>query len=121
MRRIASLSILVFVLSSAAMAAERPALADAAEQGNKALVRTLLDARADVNAAQVDGTTALHWAVYRDDVETAGLLVRSGAKVNAAESLRRAAAVPGLHERELGSRRPSAERRRRRERVPSRR
>jgi ankyrin repeat protein len=83
MRRIASLSILVFVLSSAAMAAERPALADAAEQGNKALIRTLLDARADVNAAQVDGTTALHWAVYRDDVETAGLLVRSGAKVNA--------------------------------------
>ncbi len=83
MRRIAALSTLVFVLSGAAMAAERPALADAAEQGNKALIRTLLDAHADVNAAQVDGTTALHWAVYRDDVETARLLVRSGAKVNA--------------------------------------
>ena len=43
-----------------------------------------LDAGADVNAAQVDGMTALHWAVYRDDAETAGLLVRAGANVNAA-------------------------------------
>ena len=82
MKRIAAFSILIVVLSSAAMAAERAALADAAEQGNKALIRTLLDARADVNTAQVDGTTALHWAVYRDDVETARLLVRAGAKAN---------------------------------------
>ena len=74
---IAGVSILLFVLAGAAVAAERPVLADAVEQGNKALVRTLLDARADVNAAQVDGMTALHWAVYRDDLETAGLLVRS--------------------------------------------
>ena len=73
----------MFGLAGAAVAAERPTLADAAEQGNKALVRTLLDARVDVNAAQVDGMTALHWAVYHDDAETAGLLVRSGAKVNA--------------------------------------
>jgi len=63
MKRIAAFSILIAVLSGAAMAAERAALADAAEQGNKALIRTLLDAHADVNAAQVDGTTALHWAV----------------------------------------------------------
>jgi len=82
-RRIAGLSLLMFGLAGAAVAAEKPALADAAEQGNKALIRTLLDARADVNAAQVDGMTALHWAVYRDEVETAGLLVRSGANVNA--------------------------------------
>ena len=37
----------------------------------------------DVNAAQVDGTTALHWAAYHDDAETAALLVRAGANVNA--------------------------------------
>jgi ankyrin repeat protein len=65
------------------MAAENPTLADAAEQRNPALVRSLLAARADVNAAQVDGMTALHWAVYHDDTEMAGLLVRSGANVNA--------------------------------------
>jgi ankyrin repeat protein len=65
------------------VAAENPTLADAAEQRNAALVRTLLAARADVNVGQVDGTTALHWAVYHDDAEMAGLLVRSGANVNA--------------------------------------
>ena len=36
-----------------------------------------------MNAAQVDGTTALHWAAYHDDAETVALLVRAGANVNA--------------------------------------
>ena len=83
-RRIAGLSLLMVGLAGASAAAERPALADAAEARNRALIRTLVDAGADVNAAQVDGTTALHWAVYYDDADTAGLLVRSGANVNAA-------------------------------------
>jgi uncharacterized protein len=83
-RRIAGLSLLTFGLAGTAVAAEKAALADAAEQRNSALVRKLLDARADVNATQVDGMTALHWAVYNDDVETARLLVRSGANVKAA-------------------------------------
>ena len=33
---------------------------------------------------QVDGTTALHWAVRSDDLETADLLIRAGANVSAA-------------------------------------
>src|SRR5262249_50608373 len=82
-RRIAGLSFLMFGLAAASVAADKPTLADAAEQGNKALIRTLLDKGADVNAAQIDGTTALHWAVYNDDGETAGLLVKRGANVNA--------------------------------------
>src|ERR1700681_4476073 len=72
------------LLAGASVAAEKPTLADAVEQRDRALVRTLLEAGADVNAAQVDGMTALHWAVYNDDAETAGRLVRSGANVNAA-------------------------------------
>ncbi len=83
-RRIAGLSLLMFGVAAASVAAEKPTLADAAEQRNRTLIRTLLDARADVNAAQADGMTALHWAVYNDDVDTARLLVRSGANVNAA-------------------------------------
>ena len=81
--RIARLSILVFGVAGVAVAAEELTLADAAEKGKGALIRTLLDAGADVNAAQVDGMTALHWAVYHDDADTTGLLVRSGANVNA--------------------------------------
>jgi ankyrin repeat protein len=82
-RRIAGLTLLVIGMAGASMAADNPTLADAAEQRNAALVRTLLAKRADVNAAQVDGMTALHWAVYHDDTEMARLLVRSGAHVNA--------------------------------------
>ena len=82
--RIARLSIVALGLAGAAWAADDAPLADAAERADAALVRTLLHAGgADVNAPQVDGMTALHWAVYHDDAETAGLLVRAGADVNA--------------------------------------
>ena len=37
-----------------------------------------------MNAAQADGMTALHWAAYHDDLETAKLLVAAGADVKAA-------------------------------------
>ncbi len=76
---IACFSVLAFGVAGAAVAAEEATLADAAEHGNRARIGKLLDAGTDVNAPQVDGTTALHWAVYRDDAETAALLVRAGA------------------------------------------
>jgi ankyrin repeat protein len=59
-------------------------LADAAEEADTAALRSLLAQHADVNAPQVDGTTALHWAAFRDDIETARLLLRAGAAVKAA-------------------------------------
>src|SRR5262245_5486008 len=62
----------------------RSEVADAVMNGNRAGLRTLLQQKADVNAAQVDGATALHWAAYRDDVEAARLLINAGAKVDAA-------------------------------------
>src|SRR2546422_10355859 len=59
-------------------------LADAAEKMDRRTIRTLLQRRVDVNAPQVDGMTALHWATYQDDLETVDLLVRAGANVKAA-------------------------------------
>jgi ankyrin repeat protein len=59
-------------------------IADAVMNGDTAEVRRLLAAKADVNATQVDGATALHWAVYRDQVETAQLLLAAGADAKAA-------------------------------------
>ncbi|MCI0535417.1 MAG: ankyrin repeat domain-containing protein [Verrucomicrobiales bacterium] len=58
-------------------------LADAAEKSDRASIRTLLKQRADVNAPQADGMTALHWAAYRDDFETAKALVDAKANVAA--------------------------------------
>jgi ankyrin repeat protein len=73
----------MFALAGTAHAADKAPLADAAEHRNGALIRELLAKGTDVNAAQVDGMTALHWAVNNDDAEMAGLLVRSRANVNA--------------------------------------
>ena len=65
----------------------RPPLVDAAKNGDKDAVRSLIQKGANVNAAEADGATALHWASYRDDLDSANLLLRAGAKVNAANDL----------------------------------
>ena len=65
-------------------AASDAVVADAAEKMDRAAVRALVQRRVDVNAPQVDGMTALHWATYQDDLETAKLLLRAGANVKAA-------------------------------------
>src|SRR5436309_352532 len=71
-------------VASLSAAGSRAPLADAAEKMDRVRVRTLLERRVDVNAPQIDGMTALHWAAYQDDLETAELLVRAGANVKAA-------------------------------------
>ena len=57
-------------------------LAEAAQRQDKQAVQALLKKKADVNATQPDGATALHWAVYAEDAETTALLIRAGANVN---------------------------------------
>src|SRR5580704_14495019 len=73
-----------FCFASALLAAGKSPVADAAMQGNKAAVRTLIQQKTDVNAPQADGATALHWAVRGDDLELADMLLRAGAHVTAA-------------------------------------
>lgn len=58
-------------------------VADAAQQGDVAAVRTLLRQGEDVNASQGDGMTALHWAAYQGSTEMAGILVYAGANLEA--------------------------------------
>ena len=80
-RRTAAL--LLTLLVSAATPPDSP-VADAAMRGDEGLVRVLLQQGADVNAAQGDGMTALHWAADRGDVEMARMLVYAGASLEAA-------------------------------------
>ncbi len=75
---------LIFINAVLAFAIERPEVADAVMSGNRARLQSLLQQKADVNVAQADGATALHWAVYRDDSGSARLLIKAGAKVDAA-------------------------------------
>src|SRR5688500_4642103 len=58
-------------------------VADAAMRRDIAAVRTLLKQRADVNAPQGDGMTALHWAAKHGDVELTKVLLRAKANVGA--------------------------------------
>jgi uncharacterized protein len=76
--------VVLLLISTVSGDAATSELAEAAMSRNAQAVRSLLQKKADVNAPQVDGTTALHWAVRYDDLDTADLLIRSGARVSAA-------------------------------------
>jgi ankyrin repeat protein len=82
MMRTTRLVVLMLLAGTTAAAAATSEVADAAMRGDREAVRAALARKADVNAAQVDGTTALHWAVERDDVELAELLLTAGARVS---------------------------------------
>ena len=62
--------------------AASPPLVDAVKAGNREAALALVAKKADVNAAEPDGTTALHWAVQRNDLDLVTRLIRAGAKVN---------------------------------------
>jgi ankyrin repeat protein len=83
-RRIAICMIAAVLTAAAATAgAADPPLVEAARKGDQAAVRALLKAKANVNAAEADGTTALHWAARRDDLALIDLLIGGGANVEA--------------------------------------
>jgi uncharacterized protein len=55
-------------------------LVEAAKAGDHAAALALIAAHADVNTPEVDGTTPLHWAVHRDDVDLVQRLIKAGAR-----------------------------------------
>ena len=77
----AAAAVLISLAAPRALAAQDPLL-DAVRSGDRAAVRTLLDRRADANAAAADGTTALHVAIQQNDRELVDLLIRAGARVS---------------------------------------
>jgi ankyrin repeat protein len=70
--------------ASVLAAASGPSLTDAVKSGDREAVRALVKQPAQVNAAEPDGTTALHWAVRANDLDTVKLLLAAGANPNAA-------------------------------------
>jgi ankyrin repeat protein len=75
---------LLLLLPAAACAAGSAEVADALMAGDTSAARQMIARHADVNAAQPDGATPLHWAVYRSDRETVNILLAAGANPKAA-------------------------------------
>ena len=73
------LTALAWVAADLRLGAAASDVADAAMRGDVAAVRALVVKKADVNAPQGDGATALHWAVYRGNKELLDVLLRAGA------------------------------------------
>ena len=78
-------SLLSVLLPASVRAAEPVLLVDAAARGDQAEVRALIGQKVDVNAAGVDGSTALHAAVNADRLDIADMLLRAGAKAAATD------------------------------------
>lgn len=77
-----------FCLSTLVLAVRSSSpVADAAGRGDLEAVRTMLKQGADVNAAQGDGMTALHWAALDGRPELAQMLIYGGANLKAATRL----------------------------------
>jgi uncharacterized protein len=71
------------VLTALLHAAASAPVADAAMEGNRDAVKALLKQAADVNAAQGDGMTALHWAAMKNDVDLVQTLLFAGGNAKA--------------------------------------
>ena len=67
---------------SSARANAGAALVAAAARGDMSAVKSLMAQGADVNVAQGDGMTALHWAAERGDAALAAALLKAGARAD---------------------------------------
>src|SRR5262245_47309171 len=83
-----TLPAIAFALSSLLHASsDGSKVADAAMASDRAAVRALITSGDDVNAAQGDGMTALHWAARHGDTELVRMLIAAGGNVRATTRL----------------------------------
>lgn len=82
--RISALCLAALLGAGSSAAAQGDArIVSAARSGDVSAVRTLLRQRANVNAPDAEGMTALHWAAHRNSEELVRLLIGAGANPNA--------------------------------------
>lgn len=93
MRRLLA-ALVLLALPAGALAQADLRVAAAMKRNDAAAVRTLLRQRAGVNAADVEGMTALHWAAHWNDLDAVKLLLAAGAKATVANRY----GVTPLHE-----------------------
>jgi ankyrin repeat protein len=73
-------AVLFWLAAAGTAVAADNSLAGLIQAGNRDAALKMIAAGADVNAAQGDGTTPLHWAIYKIDAELTRALLQRGAK-----------------------------------------
>jgi ankyrin repeat protein len=73
--------ILITILLAVLLAGDT-SLVQAIKSGNRAAALAMLQQKVDVNAAEPNGTTPLHYAVYKEDVELVERLLKAAAKAS---------------------------------------
>jgi ankyrin repeat protein len=79
-RTAVALAVALVALSVTLIAQNRVSLVESARDGDVRGARALLAKGADPNAAEADGSTALHWAVEHDQAELTSALLAAGAR-----------------------------------------
>src|SRR5215831_17033753 len=74
----------VVLFAASGTASAQSTLADRIQAGDRRAALAMITAGADVNKAQPDGTTPLHWAAYRVDRELVQTLLKKGARADVA-------------------------------------
>ena len=74
----------LLALTLASSAAWAATVADAVRANDRAALQRLIAQKADVNAPDGDGTTALHWAARNGDLQIVKLLMSAGARATVA-------------------------------------
>src|SRR4030095_13658266 len=85
LRVLVAAGLVATLLPTPATTAELAPLVDASARGDLTAVRALIGKKTDVNAARVDGLTALRAAVHADRLDIADALLRAGAKAAASD------------------------------------
>lgn len=79
-------TLLILLLALASGAQAKQSLPDLVQSGNREAALNLIKSKTDINVAQADGTTALHWAVFNVDEELTKKLLDAGANPNVINS-----------------------------------
>src|SRR5262245_39444366 len=78
-----TIAALLMLFAASRTASAQSTLADRIQSGDRKAALAMIASGADVNKAQPDGTTPLHWAAYRVDRELVQTLLKKGAKADA--------------------------------------
>src|SRR5690242_2899068 len=84
MRPLKACFLLVLAATTLSAAPADMRLISAVKNNDLKAVRSLLNQHVDVNATETDGSTALHWAAQRNNLDIADLLITAGANAKAA-------------------------------------